>query len=82
MSNLKYEIDSIVEKHTGEWKAGHEHLVTDQLLELIESEMLSIIGEDTPEISKGTTPNQYFQNVGRNKLRQSQRNALKGRLSK
>ena len=34
-TNIRKEIDKIIDKHTMEWKAGHNHLIGDQLEALI-----------------------------------------------
>lgn len=36
---LREGIAAIVDKHTGEWKAGHNHLIVDQILSLLEQEI-------------------------------------------
>jgi hypothetical protein len=38
IDTLQGAIEAVVNKHTGEWKAGHNHLVVDQLLAIIEKE--------------------------------------------
>jgi hypothetical protein len=46
--SLRSEIGEIVDKHTVDWKAGHNHLIVDQILALIESKMEELYN---PEIT-------------------------------
>lgn len=39
---LKRNIEEIVDRHTSEWKAGHNHLIVEQVLKAVEQHQAEI----------------------------------------
>lgn len=58
MKNFKEQLAEILDRHTGEWKAGHNHLILEQVM--------SALAEAMPE--KYDFGEEVFDGVGENRV--------------
>lgn len=81
--DLVSQLEGIIDRHTLEWKAGHNHLIVEQVLSAIKEALEEMIGEDEP-MTEGRLFEQKVEDLyihSRNELRATQRAEMERRLS-